>query len=311
MSSISERWTVCVAVALALCAAGCGDDDAPEEPAPRTTVAEALTRGVRFDNGTVRLGEIGDASNERVKLSPTEPRLQLSPDQSSTMSLAVDNSDAVKVNAMLLQFGDAESHVEVARIVEPSAAPVTVELDYTVDDAICAQLCAAELEVTLLPAATLENGEIARGEPLTVTLDCREAGDPERCPEALPDAAAPDAAAPADAGVADLDALASQLGDALGAVHDAFCTNCGDPNRVPCYAVAPTNSIACIETAIRGEQGDLALRERLAELVAAVQAAQPRCEACDLEACSPTLLTDALPDLTDELAAAIQTCVDR
>src|SRR6476660_8530759 len=114
MSSTFDQRAVSVAAVLALCAWGCGDDDAPEEPASRMTVAEALTRGVRFDNGTVRLGEIGDASNERVKLSPTEPRLQLTPDQSSTMSLAVDNSDNVKVNAMLLQFGDAKSHIEVA-----------------------------------------------------------------------------------------------------------------------------------------------------------------------------------------------------
>lgn len=319
MSSTTERLGRAV-LACGLCLAlGCGDDDGGEPPASDNTQAslpDALTKSMRFENGTVKLGDIGGASNDTVMLFVADDRVELAPGGASLLAFEVDNPvGSEPVEAVLLQFADAVEHIEVAQQVQPAAEPVSVMLDFSIDEAVCEGLCNQQLAITLSQAVRLADGAVSRIEPITVTLDCTGTGDADACglePAPTPDAGPPSAMdAGPDPGPAaqDVTALSMELSTAFAAAHDALCTSCADPSRVPCFAIVPTGAITCIEEGLLELTGTPELVAALQTLTEHVQGVTTSCESCDLAACAPSLIDDALPSFPPEAMTVIETCV--
>ena len=321
MSSRTER--ACgprPAFSLLCCAAllgvACGDDAEPEAKSSRS-VADALTRGVRFSNGTVRLGDIGDSSSDRVRLVDADERMTLQPGQSMLLSLGVESSEQdAALDAVLLQFSGGDSHIEVREDSE-LGENFMLSLGFAVDEDVCEGLCAQRFELTMVQAVRTDDDEISDKVERVVVLDCRAAGDPDLCREpqdaAMPEPPARDASTAMDAApqAADITELAAALSDGLSAAHNALCTSCSDPERVPCYAIVPLGAIACIEGALTEAEGTPELADALQALVADVEGVEADCAACDLEACTPSLLDDAIANLPADAGDAVAECTSR
>jgi hypothetical protein len=193
--------------------------------------------------------------------------------------------------------------------------PVELSLDFVVDSNVCDGLCARTFQLTMAQAVRTADGGISETVERIVLLDCSDDGDPALCPATAdaaveepmePDAATmPDAAPPAT----DITALTAALSDGLGAAHDALCTSCSDPNRIPCYAIVPLGAISCIETALTDAAGTPELAQALQALVDEVEAVTAECSACDLEACAPPLLDAALSEFPAQAQSAIAACL--
>jgi hypothetical protein len=164
-------------------ACGGEDDRDPREPTAAPTVADALTRGLRFVAGTVQLGDIASSSNGTVTLSPPSGTVMLAPGRPSLLPLEIESSDeSDAVEAVLLQFEDAEDHIEVDEERDLSATPTEVSLDFDVDDAVCDGLCARVFQITMVQAVRLTDDSVSARVETMVELDCRAAGDPSLCP---------------------------------------------------------------------------------------------------------------------------------
>lgn len=308
----------------------CGDSsDGGGEETSKASAAERLTELMHFEGGTVRSGKIQEPTNRTVMLSASKGTVTLDPDQpASILALDVDNSDEEPVSAFLLQFGDEDSHVEVDKEVEPSAAPTEVELSFEIDDTICDELCATTFEVKVKQAAKLADDAVTEAETVTMVLDCTDHGDPKLCtgdePEPAqpePDAGEADSGPPpeADAGsdagmpdageLVDLATLAADLSTAFAADHDALCMNCTDPSRIPCYAVVPSGAITCIEDAVTAAAGTSAAIVAVGDLLATIESIEARCTACDFDTCGPAALDDHLTQLPADLATEIEACI--
>lgn len=184
-----------------------------EPPARVESLIEALLRGVRFENGEMREGDIpdADASADTVRLATPEPTLQLVPGEASIMSLEATTEESNGAVATLLQFEGADSHssVPVENVGDGIALQIAqgIENPFTVSDDICAYLCNRRYTTRLWFAVELGDGAISPQQSVEISLDCREKGNLDACAgdagAEAPDAGAGvvrDAAAPRDDG---------------------------------------------------------------------------------------------------------------
>jgi hypothetical protein len=258
-----------------------------------------------------------------VRLPQATQDVEVSPGEASILQFSIDTGDETEnVEASMLQFEGSDSHIVVEQAIEPSSEPVPVMLRYTVDEDVCEELCAGVHEVTLVRAVRLEGGEVSERVEATITLDCRASGDPELCsagdvinPPSLdsgsnePDASPPmtvDASEPVS-----LVEAAAMLSSALRDAHDALCTSCSDPSRVPCYAIVPSGAIGCIEDALTGPGADAETLSTVQALVTQIHTLVEPCTTCDFDACAPSVLSDALAGLPDELGTTVEACIAR
>lgn len=213
-----------------LCAFGtvaCGKsgDDAVDRT---ESFLEALMRGVLFENGEMRDGDIPGSGGAAgvVDLAPSESVLSLVPGDASIMALDVDNpNDGNAVAATLLQFEDAESHTAVpvdggaaaADAASGATQSLHVENPFTVVEDICERLCNQRFTTRLFFAVELEDGSVSTQGSIEIVLDCTEAGDPDRCADGAGGSGSPDAGLPdPDAGIPGGDAGPSGMLDAGG-----------------------------------------------------------------------------------------------
>lgn len=194
-----------MACVLVLAACG-GDDDADDGgKSKRETLAEALTRGVKFDGGVVKLGALPkpDAGGERVSLVPDIARLLIEPGGASLMPMSVDNPDQEEhpLESTLLQFEDSDSHIEIpigSHGNSSAGDPTSVEIEhpFEVESDICDQLCNRRFTTRASISVVLEDGSVSVRASLVIELDCRGGGDEAACTgdevDDEPDAAGPD-----------------------------------------------------------------------------------------------------------------------
>jgi hypothetical protein len=199
---------------LVLVAAACSDSGKSENEA-ESSLAGALTKGVKFRNGLIKKGALGKADAARVKLSSTLKAMAMKPSGASIMALGVENPDQDEnaIAATLMQFAGAEDHIEVPIDDNAGAADggasedeLEVQNPWECTEDICEHLCNRKFYTHVTIAIRLEDGSISEHRDRDVVLDCTKDGDPKQCTpdggDDEPDAATSDAAAPGD-GAAD------------------------------------------------------------------------------------------------------------
>jgi hypothetical protein len=189
------RSVIGLGLAGALCAGSMGCFEAAATPDAgldeAQAVAEALTRKVEFENGTLLEGFLPDETAPEVELFPLEETLLMAPGDTSLMALDVDNPDEADdpLEATLVQFGEAVAdHVEVARASKGGEPPVQgersrLENRFSVQADICDLLCNKRYTVKLFEAGKTRSGKVGKHRQRTLVLECTELGDPNRCPK--------------------------------------------------------------------------------------------------------------------------------
>jgi hypothetical protein len=238
----------------------CGDDssdDADRSSDESKAVAEALTEGLQFERGLLRRGTIPEASAETVRLTQEDDVLRLVPGESSLMSLGVENPEDDPVESVLLQFEDAEQHVEVAADSGDAGVNDEISLDFGVDDAICDAFCNKIFILKLIQAVKLRGGDVSRHLLRTFELDCREHGRANRCED---DGNDPDAGTSSggrggsggSGGGSGTTTVARELMLAIRQVNlDAcMCANPGSTDAECMDAPYPATAVSCIVDAV-------------------------------------------------------------
>lgn len=173
--------------------AGGGDDDVQRE-----SVADALTRAVRFAHGRSRDGDLAglDPAAGTVSLDASQQVVDMVPGGASLMALDVENPDGDAVAATLLQFEGADSHTSVPVPGDDAGAgggtgadggapagqtSLHIENAFEVDDDVCEHLCNQRFTARLEFAVELAGGAVSAHSFVTITLDCREDGNPTLC----------------------------------------------------------------------------------------------------------------------------------
>ena len=168
----------------------CGDDDDGGTGKRSESVLEALMRGVRFEDGVRREGDIAelDPAARTVELAPSEDVLKLGPGKASLMALEVEADEDASVAATLMQFEGAGSHTEVpvkgraqARDGGSGSQRLEIENPFEVADDICEFLCNRVYTAELRVAVKLKGGAVSKQAKVAVELDCREDGDEALC----------------------------------------------------------------------------------------------------------------------------------
>ena len=244
-----------VVVALAVFGAACSDSGRTDN-VEQTSLADALTNGVKFENGVFRRGDIGDPGSEAdsVKVASTLKAMSMKPGGAALMSFGVENPDEDSNGAVatLMQFEGSAGHIEVpiddnAREADGGASGTSslqVENPWTCEKKICEHLCNRRLFSRLTFAVTLEDGSISEHHVRDVVLDCTKDGDPKACKSGDGEAGEQGGAgSAADAGA--LDAAnaggdASAGGDAGGAASG----DAGSGSAPQIGLVAPANAVA-------------------------------------------------------------------
>lgn len=237
---IRQAWLIGAALALGTAAGGCGDDsggaESDDSAATRRLVAAALTAGIDFEQGTVRLAVLPETTNDDLVIEQDDEAVSLEPGTVSLLSFSVDNPDEEEdaVAAVLLQFEDDEDqHIEVT--LEMLDAASSFEVPFTVDSNICNNLCNAKFDLRLLQKLKLQSGAIGRIARRTFSLDCTARGFEDLC-ESADDK--PDAGGDGDgdtAGDGDGDTtsgsttLAGQFNNNVTMLNRLLCTCAGTP----------------------------------------------------------------------------------
>ena len=181
------------ALSLATFALACGDDDAGGgDVSRRESVADALTRSVKFARGRSRDGDLAalDPAAATVTLDLSAQVVDMSPGAASLLGFDVQNPDGNEpVVATLLQFEGADSHTSVpvsagdAGVADGGAADseLHVENGFEVADDVCEHLCNQRFMARLEFAVELEGGAVSGHRFFNVVLDCRQKGNPDLC----------------------------------------------------------------------------------------------------------------------------------
>lgn len=191
---------------------------------------EALERGVRFEDGEPREGDIPGASAKTLELKSSDSVLELVPGDASIMPLDVDNPDEPPgVAATLLQFEGAEGHTAVPSDRHATSADaggagesLHIENPFTVAADICVNLCNRVYKTQLLFAVELDDGSVSVRRTIDLVLDCTDTGNPDRCEGNEADGRADAGGARDDAGAGTtLDAGGNDVADAGGVAADS------------------------------------------------------------------------------------------
>lgn len=171
-----------------LAGVGCGDDAGQGGPAVGVNdqASAALTQQVDFADGKVRDGSLPKTTADDVTVGDENGTYALKPDApADILALEVDNPDGDDpVAATLLQFeGDDEHHVEVP--TEVAGAGTGIAIPFSVGADACADLCNQVYTLTLIETVRLESGAVGTFTRVVVELDCRDDGDPTRCPAGM------------------------------------------------------------------------------------------------------------------------------
>jgi hypothetical protein len=159
--------------------------DAVSELSEAEAVAEALTRGMRFNGGQVRDGTMPDTNAQDVVLLPPGLPTVMSPGQASLMSFDLDEpgEDEDPVDATLVQFEGSRKHISARPDTthKSSEIPWRYEHSFEVDSDICDGLCNKQHAVKMRVALKLRDGRVSRSQTVNLTLDCRDEGDSSAC----------------------------------------------------------------------------------------------------------------------------------
>jgi hypothetical protein len=176
-----------LAIVLTTFGVACGDDDGETGEVQRERVADALTRAVRFAGGVRHDDDIAalDPAAGAVSLDPSQAVVDMSPGAASLMALDVENPTDDDVAATLLQFEGAGSHTAVPVADGDAGAgaggSLHVENPFEVEDDVCQFLCNRQFTARLEVAVELASGAVSAHRFITITLDCRDDGDPDLC----------------------------------------------------------------------------------------------------------------------------------
>lgn len=148
-------------------------------------VAEALTRGMHFNGGAVRDGNLPDTTAQDVViLAPGLPSV-MSPGQASLMGFDLDDQGDSEnpVEATLVQFDGSRKHILVngGSADHSSGSPWHYEHSFDVAPDVCNGLCNKKHSVKMRVGLKLRDGRISRAQTVNLTLDCSEDGDSNAC----------------------------------------------------------------------------------------------------------------------------------
>ncbi len=176
----------------------CGDDsgDTGQDSAPleKRTLVQSLTESMQFDQADIVQKLLPDPSGT-MRLQSLGDEQTVQPDADGMMSLKIDSQPDQDAIATLLQFsipGEEVSEGEGSHIVVPvpedQRGSTLIENEYSVDTALCEDICDDIFEVEVKQALEFEDGEISLPVTSTLIVDCAEMGDPERCSDDDPPA---------------------------------------------------------------------------------------------------------------------------
>lgn len=248
----------------------CGDDSSDENDTSSEearAIAEALTDGIEFENGLLRSGSIPEASADTVRLSQDDDVLRLAPGDSSLMSLGVENpNEDDPVESALMQFEDAEDHVEVPADEADAGASDELSLSFGVDDGICDAFCNKIFTIKMIQAVKLRGGDVSRHLLRTFELDCTEHGHANLCDDDGEDE--PDAGGSAGrsgsggrsasggtGGSSATTSVAMELRSSIAQVNVAACM-CSEPGMTSSTcadAPYPSTAVTCLFDAVSGD----------------------------------------------------------
>jgi hypothetical protein len=138
----------------------------------------------------LRTGSIPEVSAETVRLSQDDDVLRLAPGGSSLMSLSVENPDSEDdpVQSTLIQFEDADDHVEVpASESDAGVGTGELTLSFEVEDDICDAFCNKIFTIRMIQAVKMRSNGISRHLIRSFELDCRQDGDSDLCEDEDPE----------------------------------------------------------------------------------------------------------------------------
>ncbi len=189
--------------------------------------AEALAHALSFDGDEARFvqGALPEASEEAPGVQGEGGgTASLAPGERGTVSVTLrDVSAEDPVVALLVQMSGASGFVTVPR---KQSTDGTVSADFTVDPAVCADLCDIVHQVVCYEAAMTKSGLVTAKNLTTVLLQCTGQGDPDKCETVAPSGGA--------AG-----------GDAVGSPPDGECRTSDDPCGVACLTLS-TKPAPCL-----------------------------------------------------------------
>jgi hypothetical protein len=311
-------------VLIVLVVVGCGDDDdADSGNAARTAkvVAASLTSNVVFADGTVELGDI-PASDSSASLRQEDQVLSLAPKTAQILALEVVNPDEEDdpVVATLMQFeGDEEKHVEVPKDSGGDAGTEgEISIAFEVGDEVCAKLCNDTFTITMIQAVKLSSGKISKHLERVIKLDCSEDGDPDLCEkDDKPSSGGKGGTSSGGSGKGGAGGstgpttIAEEFARALGTNNLALCkcAEFGMTTGAACASLVPQPAVACIRDHL-AEAIDSESAPVITTLYDDLVAAMSSCSACDLTACDPNLVADALPMLSEEKRSQFEVCAE-
>jgi len=159
--------------------------EAVEELNETEAVAEALTRGMRFDGGEVVDGDLPNGIGEGVLILPPGLPTVMSPGDESVMLFDLDAPEEVEdpAEATLFKFAGSKKHIRVTGGSKGKGEGTGwhFEHPFAMDDNLCDGLCNKQHPVKLRMAMKMRNGRMSAEKELNLTLDCRDHGDSSAC----------------------------------------------------------------------------------------------------------------------------------
>jgi hypothetical protein len=180
----------CAALALASVGSGCLEaGDAGERAVPvrvNDPAPSALRQTVDFAGGMVEDGDLPTTTADDVTVSDENGTYTLRPGEPpDILALGADHPPDDPVAATLLQFeGDDGHHIEVP--ADGNASDSDIAIEFSVGPDACDELCNEVYTLVLIEAVRLEGGDISARNRVVIELDCREHGNPARCPAGEP-----------------------------------------------------------------------------------------------------------------------------
>jgi hypothetical protein len=295
-------------------AISCGDDSGgtPEEDegATRRRVAQALTDGIDFDNGSAVLEPMPETTDEDLVIEQDDAPIALDPGTAALLPFDIENPDEDDpVVATLLQFEEAgeDEHIEVDLELADGATMAEVMMD--VADDVCDDFCADSFAVKLIQALKTRGGRIGARITRNLRLTCAEDGENAMCESAAGDGDGP---APGDGdGDGDGDTtggldLRDSFRNAVTAVNDTLCECSGLPEAMCTdnHWISPAEQ-ECVETALEDSAN---ATNNVRQLL--VNLPLPNTLSSIRSACDPSLVFGiALPNAPQQvMPAAITDC---
>ncbi|HEX2677817.1 MAG TPA: hypothetical protein VHM19_14290 [Polyangiales bacterium] len=189
-----QRWLIAFALLTAGCFTGhkddtssdpSGNDKKTDLPKGVAAAAAALTESLGFDNGTLKSGDIPDATTSDETVAPFSEASVL-PGAEGTLSFNVQESKSNPAELVYVQVDGTSQHFEIENAVQPIGqdGDAAIELAYTVSPHACDAICNTTFVLKTWQAVKFADGSISKQASSAITLDCREDGDPARCADA-------------------------------------------------------------------------------------------------------------------------------